>query len=92
VLFRKKKEEIFPVIQSFTLDFHEWQTTEKEPLTDVVTWVFEEGTFVPTARITDAGSQSIVTDYLIRFILPSFLNKRIVFLRFFNAIRCFAIR
>jgi RHS repeat-associated protein len=29
----------------------------------MVTWVFEEGTFVPTARITDSGSQSILTDY-----------------------------
>ena len=36
----------------------------KEPLIDVITWVFEEGSFVPTARITDRGSQSIVTDYL----------------------------
>ena len=26
--------------------------------------MFEEGSFVPTARITDRGSQSIVTDYL----------------------------
>jgi RHS repeat-associated protein len=26
--------------------------------------VFEDGTFVPTARITDRGSESIVTDYL----------------------------
>jgi len=43
---------------------HEWQTTEKEPLIDIVTWVFEDGTFVSTARITDKGSQSIVTDYL----------------------------
>jgi RHS repeat-associated protein len=43
---------------------HEWQTTEKEPLIDLVTWVFEEGTFVPAARITSGGSQSIVTDYL----------------------------
>jgi RHS repeat-associated protein len=43
---------------------HEWQTTEKEPLIDMVTWVFEEGTFVPAARVTDSGSQSILTDYL----------------------------
>jgi RHS repeat-associated protein len=43
---------------------HEWQTTEKELLIDIVTWVFEEGTFVPAARITDKGSQSILTDYL----------------------------
>jgi RHS repeat-associated protein len=43
---------------------HEWQTTEKEPLIDIITWVFEEGSFVPTARITDRDTQSIVTDYL----------------------------
>ena len=36
----------------------------KEPLIDLVTWVFEGGTFVPSTRITDKGSQSIVTDYL----------------------------
>jgi RHS repeat-associated protein len=30
----------------------------------MITWVFEEGTFVPAARITDSGSQSIITDYL----------------------------
>jgi RHS repeat-associated protein len=41
---------------------HEW--TEKEPQIDLVTWVFEEGTFVPAARVTDYGSQSIITDYL----------------------------
>jgi RHS repeat-associated protein len=33
-------------------------------LIDIITWVFEEGSFVPCARITDRGSQSIVTDYL----------------------------
>ena len=43
---------------------HEWKTTKQEPLIDVITWVFEDGTFVPTARITDRGSESIVTDYL----------------------------
>jgi len=42
---------------------HEWQTTKEELLIDVITWVFEEGSFVPTARITDKDSQSIVTDY-----------------------------
>ena len=43
---------------------HEWKTTKQEPLIDIITWVFEDGTFVPTARITDKGSESIVTDYL----------------------------
>ena len=43
---------------------HEWKTTKQEPLIDIITWVFEDGTFVPTARITDRGSESIVTDYL----------------------------
>jgi RHS repeat-associated protein len=43
---------------------HEWQTTEKEPLIDIIAWVFEEGTFVPAARIKGDNSQSIITDYL----------------------------
>jgi RHS repeat-associated protein len=43
---------------------HEWQTTEKEPLIDIITWVFEEGTFVLAARIKGDNSQSIITDYL----------------------------
>jgi hypothetical protein len=43
---------------------HEWQTTEKEPLIDIITWVFEEGTFVPAAKITEKQQYSIVTNYL----------------------------
>ena len=43
---------------------HEWKTTKQEPLINIITWVFEDGTFVPTARITDRGSESIVSDYL----------------------------
>jgi RHS repeat-associated protein len=43
---------------------HEWQSTKEEPRIDIITWVFEAGSFVPCARITDKGSQSIVTDYL----------------------------
>jgi len=43
---------------------HEWTETKDEPRLDFITWVFEDGSFVPTARITDKGSQSIVTDYL----------------------------
>jgi hypothetical protein len=30
----------------------------------VVTWVFEEGTFVPVAKITEQQQYSIVTNYL----------------------------
>ena len=38
---------------------HEW--TEES---DVTTWLFEEGTFVPTAKIVGDKSYSIITDYL----------------------------
>ena len=43
---------------------HEWQTRKEEPKIDIVTRVFEEGSFVPYARIADKQSCSIVTDYL----------------------------
>ena len=38
---------------------HEW--TEES---DVTTWLFEEGTFVPTAKVVGDKSYSIITDYL----------------------------
>ena len=56
---------------------HEWnyKTTDmqsgekesipsKEPTEDITTWVFEAGTFVPTAKIQDGKQYSIVSDYL----------------------------
>lgn len=46
---------------------HEWQSIRKKPETDtldIITWVFEEGSFVPCARLTSGKSESIVTDYL----------------------------
>ena len=36
----------------------------KEPAEDVTTWVFEAGTFVPTAKIQGDKQYSIVADYL----------------------------
>jgi RHS repeat-associated protein len=39
----------------------EFLREDKQPL---VTWVFEEGTFVPVARITEKQQLSIVTNYL----------------------------
>ena len=36
----------------------------KEPVEDITTWVFEAGTFVPTAKIQDGKQYSIVSDYL----------------------------
>lgn len=36
----------------------------KEPTKDITTWVFETGTFVPTAKIQDGKQYSIVSDYL----------------------------
>lgn len=36
----------------------------KEPTEDITTWVFEAGTFVPTAKIQEGKQYSIVSDYL----------------------------
>lgn len=42
----------------------EENTSPKEPTEDITTWVFEAGTFVPTAKIQDGQQYSIVSDYL----------------------------
>ena len=42
----------------------EENTPSKEPIEDITTWVFEAGTFVPTAKIQDGKQYSIVSDYL----------------------------
>ena len=39
-------------------------TLPKEPVEDITTWVFEAGTFVPTAKIQGDKQYSIVSDYL----------------------------
>jgi len=40
---------------------HEWE--DGNSLRDLVTWVFNDG-FVPTAKLTNGGNYSIVSDYL----------------------------
>jgi RHS repeat-associated protein len=42
----------------------EKNTPPKELAEDVTTWVFEEGTFVPAAKIEEGKQYSIVSDYL----------------------------
>lgn len=42
----------------------EENTPSKEPIEDITTWVFEAGTFVPTAKIQEGKQYSIVSDYL----------------------------
>jgi RHS repeat-associated protein len=36
----------------------------EEPTPDVITWIFEEGTFKPAAKLTENGNYYIITDYL----------------------------
>ncbi|PUZ25428.1 hypothetical protein DCC81_14145 [Chitinophaga parva] len=51
-----------PVI---TLDaLGDLQVSHPEPVEDLVTWVFNDGSFVPAAKLTTSGAYSIVTDYL----------------------------
>lgn len=42
----------------------EESTPLKEPIEDITTWVFEAGTFVPTAKIQEGKQYSIVSNYL----------------------------
>lgn len=37
---------------------------KEEPVNNLITWVFEEGTFKPAAKITEEKQYSIITDYL----------------------------
>jgi RHS repeat-associated protein len=36
----------------------------EEPVENLITWIFEEGTFKPAAKLTENGNYSIITDYL----------------------------
>jgi RHS repeat-associated protein len=36
----------------------------EEPVKNLITWVFEEGTFKPAAKLTEDKNYSIITDYL----------------------------
>jgi len=37
---------------------------QEEPIDNLITWVFEEGTFKPAAKLTKDKAYSILTDYL----------------------------
>ncbi|MFD2561821.1 DUF6531 domain-containing protein [Aquimarina rubra] len=37
---------------------------KKEPVEDLITWIFDQGTFRPAAKITVEDTYSIITDYL----------------------------
>ena len=39
-------------------------TEGKEPTEDIITWLFEAGSFVPAAKIVNNEKYSIVCDYL----------------------------
>ncbi len=37
---------------------------KEEPTSNLITWIFDEGTFKPAAKLTDGKAYSIITDYL----------------------------
>jgi hypothetical protein len=41
---------------------HEW--VENQRFDTLVTWIFDEGTFVPSGKLTKDGNYSIISDYL----------------------------
>jgi RHS repeat-associated protein len=56
----KETEKPKPVINEFGELFDDKQ----EPITNLISWIFDEGSFKPTAKIDDTGIYSIITDYL----------------------------
>ena len=49
-----------------------------EPINNLVTWVYEEGGFVPSCKITERGVYSIISDYLGRPIQAFDSNDKLV--------------
>lgn len=43
---------------------NEEENIQKEPTEDIITWVFEVGTLIPTAKMLDSKQHSIVSDHL----------------------------
>jgi len=68
------KGEVTRWVWDGNVPLHEWKynvrnqedSVEKviRPIGDAITWVFEEGTFIPTAKIQGDRQYSIVSDYL----------------------------
>jgi RHS repeat-associated protein len=69
--------KLLAVTADGNVPLHEWKTASerawdsernveylKEQKQAVITWIFEEGTFVPAAKLTDGQKLSIATDYL----------------------------
>ena len=57
----------YPVEQQPQAVVDEWGRVSKdqeEPVDNLITWVFEEGTFKPAAKLTKGKAYSIITDYL----------------------------
>ena len=55
-----EKEKPQPVIN----EFGEVSSNKKEPLTNLISWLFDEGSFKPSAKIDGQNVYSIITDYL----------------------------
>jgi RHS repeat-associated protein len=45
-------------------EFGEVKKDKVEPVNDLITWIFDEGTFKPTAKLKSTQQYSIITDYL----------------------------
>ena len=60
------------------LNNNKLEKDRKEPIKNLVTWVYEEGSYVPTAKITEKGVYSIISDYLGRPVQAFDSNDKLV--------------
>lgn len=64
----KQRNHVFTFL--YDLEVPPDNTLDKEePIEHLVIWIFDEGSFVPSAKITKNGLFSIVSDYLVASLL-----------------------
>ena len=79
VLFSKKHLFFWLLFFLFFQNFYFSKNIDKtEPIKNLVTWVYEENSFVPSAKITERGTYSIINDYLGRPIQAFDSNDKLV--------------
>jgi len=58
------KNSIYHYLWDGNVVLHEWQETKEQARIKFVTWVYENNSFVPVAKLLDNENYSIVSDYL----------------------------
>ena len=58
------KNNLYHYLWAGNVVLHEWLETKEEARIKFVTWIYEDGSFIPVAKLLDNENYSIVSDYL----------------------------